>query len=148
MHRREVRESMTVDGVKLHIVAFELLQNRWELSIEHEARVISCWDEFFASAQDALAAGRLEVNSKGGKSFLPHQGVVYLSGTCRPKALPLAIKLAIAHRRAQSAQASSTHTIGMRAVPQTSKSVLAPVCESDETSQGGVYHLVIPLGNA
>jgi hypothetical protein len=65
----ELRKDVQIDGFSLGVIAREIEEGEWELSVENAVGVRSVWVETFPTAQTALNAGVEAIKSEGIKSF-------------------------------------------------------------------------------
>lgn len=75
--REELWERVEVDGVRLEVVASKITDGEWALRVVNERGISSNWDEFFASAHEALNAGKEAIESEGVGPFVDIEGFEY-----------------------------------------------------------------------
>lgn len=77
MLREELWERVEIDGVHLEVVASKITDGEWALSVVNERGISSNWTEFFASAREALDAGKEAIESEGAGPFVDVEGFEY-----------------------------------------------------------------------
>lgn len=73
-----LERSYVVEGVALDIIAENAGADGWRLSIENELGIRSIWLDTFATAQAALDAGMMAIESEGVAAFQDIEGFDYL----------------------------------------------------------------------
>lgn len=66
----EVITDITVDGVRLQVIARWMCDGQWELCIATEKDGNTHWLEWFESPRSAIAAGLAAIEAEGVQSFL------------------------------------------------------------------------------
>jgi predicted RNase H-like HicB family nuclease len=66
------------EGVRLEIVAQQLADGQWSLSVVNERGVMSMWIEFFKTADEAIAAAITAIEDEGIEEFTSIEGFEYL----------------------------------------------------------------------
>lgn len=84
----ERRRTWKGKGVQLEIVAQELADGQWSLSVINERGVMSIWIEFFQNADAAITAAITAIEDEGVEEFTSIEGFEYLDdeslGPCMP----------------------------------------------------------------
>ena len=78
MFEDELSTEIDIDGVKLEIVAQRIEKDEWSLTIVNELGVMSCWTDYFSTAQKAIEAGLRAIESEGIEPFIDIEGFEYL----------------------------------------------------------------------
>lgn len=74
----ERRRTWIGKGVRLEIVAQELPDGQWSLSVIDERGAMSTWIEFFETAGAAMTAARTTIEDEGVEEFTNIDGFEYL----------------------------------------------------------------------
>ena len=78
LSRDELITEVTLDGINLIVIANKIENEEWQLSIQNEYGVASCWIEYFPTAQNAINAGLLAIQNEGVEEFANIDGFEYL----------------------------------------------------------------------
>ena len=74
---KERTQSVVIDGTRLEIIATQLGNSEWTLSILNTLGVSSTWTEFFQSAEAAIREGHKAINTEGVEAFTDIEGFDY-----------------------------------------------------------------------
>ena len=74
----DVRKVVTVDDVRLLIVATCLAPMEWSVRVENERGIRSEWHEFFGSAETAIQIAQKVIDEEGVAEFVDIEGFEYL----------------------------------------------------------------------
>lgn len=74
----ELSTEVTMDGVKLIVIASRIEIEEWQLSIKNEHGICTCWLEYFSTAQMAIDAGLISIQNEGIEAFIDTDGFGYL----------------------------------------------------------------------
>lgn len=74
----DVSKVVTVDDVRLVIVATYLGPGEWSVRVENERGIRTEWHEFFSSAQAAIQAAQKAIDEEGVAEFVDIEGFDYL----------------------------------------------------------------------
>lgn len=74
----ELVKEVLIEGVKLTLIASNVGNERWVLSVLNEYGINSTWIDYFESAQKAIDAGLRAIETEGVDAFVEIEGFEYL----------------------------------------------------------------------
>ena len=74
----DVRIAVTVDDIRLLIIATCLAPNKWSVGVQNDRGISSVWHELFDSAQIAIQTAMRAIDEEGVGEFVDIEGFEYL----------------------------------------------------------------------